>query len=283
MFDERTLLIDGEILVYRPCCIWKEDTDEDRKLIAQNVDKAIADLTISAGCTSYEIFLTTRKNFRHWLVDDYKANRLEVDRPVNLVWAKKHMMEKHGAVAVPYLEADDLLSINQTKDTVIWSLDKDLMQVPGWHLVDGELEEVFYQGAMTKKGSKYSFNGFKGLMFQALTGDTADYIIGCGIRKQKTYKSGKKKGQKHIAREGVGPALAFSILKDCSTTLQMKEAVRDAYRGLYGDSWQVEMEKQVNLLYMVTEHKAGFITQWTYDGRDSIMDITTGKVHDNAD
>ena len=42
------------------------------------------------------------------------------------------------------LEADDLLGIlgSRSFDTVIWSLDKDLLTIPAYHLIDGKVQEV---------------------------------------------------------------------------------------------------------------------------------------------
>ena len=299
--EELTLLIDGDILVYRPCCVFNEDTDQARKLTGQNISNKVGQICAAAGATSYIIYMTTKVNFRDFIVDDYKANRADVERPVNLSWAKHFAVHELGAEAIVGLEADDLLAINQKQDgsTIIWSLDKDLRQVPGLHLEDksadktnkdpykviivDELGEVYK--IPNKKPAKYYFSGYKGLMFQALTGDNADWIVGCGERVTKTYKSGKKKGQDYIARVGIGPAKAFQILDGMNTKNDMKRAVLLAYGDFFGlthSQAMKKMETQVNLLYMVEYYmpNAKLIGRWSYDRDDVWMNITDGKIYE---
>lgn len=282
--ESRTLLIDGDILIYKPCCIFNDEDVRSQEQIASNVRAKVTEMCHDAGCDSYQVFLTTKKNFRDFITDDYKANRQDVERPVNLAWAKHWAVKELGGEVVVGLEADDLLAMNQTENTVIWSPDKDLMQVTGWHLDDGTNELVYVEpiGEIWQDNKKkWRFSGFKGLMFQALTGDTADYIIGCGKRITKVYKSGKNKGQEYIARDGVGPAAAASILNSCEQNKKsFKQAVADEYKKLHGNKWMVEMEKQVNLLYMVENYRDGKIQNWTFDGRRQFMNITDGETYE---
>jgi len=290
--EDKTLLIDGDILVYKPCCIFNDDDEHSRELIANNIRGKISQLCEAAECSSFILYMTTKLNFRDHIVDDYKANRQDVERPLNLQWAKMLAVKELGAEYVEYLEADDLLAINQKQDgsTVIWSLDKDLRQVPGLHLDDNtmklitinELGELYI--VPNKKPTKYYFTGFKGLMFQALVGDTADYIIGCGQRLPVTTKSGKNKGQVNIKRVGVGPKKAYDLLKDVFEPEQLKRVVAGEYTALYGNNWLVEMEKQVNLLYMVRNYREdGYAYQWTFDFRIRKMHIISGEVYDSSD
>lgn len=294
--EDRTLLIDGDILVYKPCCIFTDDDEHSKEMIGNNIKNKISQLCEAAGCTSFLLYMTTKLNFRDFIADDYKANRIDVERPVNLSWAKMFAVKELGAEYVKYLEADDLLAINQKQDgsTVIWSLDKDLRQVPGLHLDDdsqkvitidelGELYEI-----PNKKPKKHYFTGFIGLMFQALVGDTADYIIGCGIRELVETKSGPNKGVKKLRRVGVGPAAAFKMFELVRKTDHCKEAyknvVRREYYKLHGDNWQKELEKQVNLLYMVRHaDKDGLVRQWTFDNRISMMDINDGEIYNDGE
>lgn len=281
IFGGSTLLIDGDILVYRPCCIFIDDTARDHRLIQDNIDRQISKLCSAVGATNYEFFLTTKYNFRDYLVDDYKANRKELVKPVNIAFAKKYAISEHGATYVPYLEADDLLAMAQTEDTIIWSLDKDLRQVPGNHLDNDSLKEITIDaiGTTEKVGRKVHFTGYKGLLFQALTGDNADHIVGCGVRSGKLGKTGIK------ARKGIGAMKALKLLTDCKQDIDsFEEVVFSEYQDLFGDDWVVNLETQVNLLFMIKEgdnkdiSKTKYIKQWTYDKRDSFMEIKTGKI-----
>ena len=152
---------------------------------------------LAAGCNKYIMFVTTKFNFRDQLVDDYKANRKDVERPVNLAWAKKWSTENLNTLNHKGLEADDLLGIYMDDDTVLWSLDKDLRQIPGQHLDDDtmKVKEVTYEGELEDRGKKVYFTGMVGFYYQCLVGDSTDNIVGCGKRVPATYKSGAKAGQ----------------------------------------------------------------------------------------
>lgn len=292
---DKTLLIDGDIVIYQPCCIFNEDDDQSRRMIAKYVNKKIEDLMEAAACNSYIMFVTTNFNFRDHLVDDYKANRKEEDRPINLAWAKHWGVKNLNTHYVQWMEADDLLGTHQTKDTVIWSLDKDLRQVPGDHLDDEtrKVVTITKNGSLAKKvilkpdgkvkKTKYHFTGDIGLYFQMLTGDSTDWIIGCGVRIKKTYKSGAKKGQEYLARDGVGPGAAYDILTKAGSIEAALKAVIHQYALVHKDDWQEHLETQANLLFMVREHKGQVIKRWTYDGRDEFMNIFTGELVDGYD
>jgi len=274
-----TLHIDGDILVYKPCCVFEEESSRNLDLIEQNITNMVSKLCRAADVDQFRIFLTTKLNFRDHLVDDYKANRIGKPRPPNLAHAKRFAVETFDAEFEKYLEADDLLAIYQEDDTIIWSPDKDLRQVPGWHLdVDTlQLIELDHLGAVWKEGKKHRFTGFKGFMFQCLVGDGADWIVGCGGR---TGKVSEKTG--FGKREGVGPAKAFKLLNDCKQDPEefIKVVARE-YVSLFGESWQEKFETQANLLYMVQDFNpdTGMIRQWTVDHRPSYMHLPTGNTY----
>jgi len=288
-YDSKTLLIDGDIIVYQPCCVFNEDLDIDRNQIKKVINNKIEKLMDLAGCDKYIMFVTTKTNFRDDLVDDYKLHRDLVDRPVNLAWAKRWSVNNLNTHYVPKLEADDLIGIYQKHDTIIWSLDKDLRQIPGMHLDDitGLLKEVSVEGLLRKKTKGIHFEGTIGLYYQMLVGDNTDYIVGCGKRVETTYKSGAKKGQKYIRRVGVGPMAAYKLLiqsKLDSVRLDIDpldaalEVVINEYKKLHGKSWQVHLETQANLLFMVREQNGNTIKRWTCDGRDEYFDLTKGVI-----
>tara|TARA_R100000544_G_scaffold37191_1_gene27735 strand:- start:1402 stop:2295 length:894 start_codon:yes stop_codon:yes gene_type:complete len=280
----KTLLIDGDIVVYRPCCTYNEYGPLARRSIKLAIERKISELTSAAGCDDYRFFVTTKKNFRDHLVDDYKANRSDKERPIHLAWAKRLAVSEYGAEAVPYLEADDLLGIHQTEDTVIWSLDKDLRQVPGAHLDDESMEVVTVDdvGLIEKRGKKVYFNGLIGFYLQLLTGDSTDWIVGCGKRVWGEWKSGKKKGEPRLAREGVGPMAALKLLEGRSPPEALKQVAR-AYYAEFGDDWKSMMETQANLLYMSREYVGDQVKMWTFDNRDQYLNIKTGKITDAPD
>ena len=288
----KTLLIDGDILLYRPCTIHDADHDSDRRQIARKVQNNIQTMLNDAGCDDYIFYVTTKFNYRDHLVDDYKANRDDKPRPVNLAWAKRWAIEKLNCEYVKYLEADDLLGIEMTrnpKTSVLWSIDKDLRQIPGLHLDDEtrKVIEIDYIGKLELRGKKIYFTGMAGLFFQMLTGDTTDWIVGCGKRVPKFYKSGKKEGQSYVAREGVGPKAAYHLLAKAAMESPSNQghamlwAVHLEYKKLHGENWKKEMETQANLLFMVREQYGDIIKRWTCDKRDEYFDIVKGVILDD--
>ncbi len=286
----KTLLIDGDIAIYRPCCIHNEDHNSDRAAIARKVEKAVNLMVQQAGCDDYMFLLTTSVNFRDHLVDDYKDNRSDVERPVNLRWAKRWALTHLNAHVHVGLEADDLLGIYSTEDTVIWSLDKDLRQIPGKHLDDEtrKVVTVTPTGTLIDRGSKIYFDGNVGFLYQLLIGDGADYIVGCGKRVTKIRKSGKYKGNEYIARSGVGPKTALKILtlaamKVGDTDKNCLDAVIEEYKKLHGKDWQQHLETQANLLFMIREQHGDVIKRWTYDERDEYFDIKKGVILNDFD
>ena len=284
-YDETTLLIDGDIAVYKPCCVFNTDEDISRQMIAKTINNTVDGLMSASGCDKYIFFLTTKTNFRDDLVDDYKIKRGEVERPINLTWAKQWAMKNLNAHYELKLEADDLIGIHMNDDSIIWSTDKDLRQIPGKHLNDESREvfEVTETGYLEERGKKVYFEGGIGLLFQMLTGDTTDWIIGCGERKEAVYKSGKNKGKAYIKRFGIGPKKAMNLLFDgikgsSNPYNSGLEVVIREYKKLHGSDWQENLETQANLLFMIREKHGDVIRRWTVDGRREYFDLKKGEI-----
>lgn len=292
----KTLLIDGDIIVYQTCCIFNDDDDLSRRQIARNISNKIDKIMEAADCNTFMFFLTTKFNFRDDLVSDYKANRLDIDRPVNLSWAKRFTIQKFNAHFVKGLEADDLIGIYYKENCVIWSLDKDLRQIPGEHLDDetqkvititqeGKLVEKKWVTETGNKRSKIMFEGTIGLYFQMLTGDSTDYILGCAKRLDTVIKSGPKIGTTKLKRVGVGPKAAYNgIIKTIlqNSNMSAEKAVLmyvvEQYKAIWGSSWKVNLETQANLLYMVRMKRGDVFRRWTVDGRKEYFHLIEGKI-----
>lgn len=295
----KILLVDGDIIVYQPCTIYTEDDDASRRSIGRKISNKLDKLMTAAGCDRYMFFLTTKFNFRNELVDDYKANRSKKDRPVNLEWAKKFAVKHLNAHYVKGLEADDLLGIYMKEDCVIWSIDKDLRQIPGEHLDDdtqkvititeeGRLEQKFW---VTKDGNprdKIYFEGDLGLYHQMLIGDKTDNILGCAQMKPVMTKTGANKGQVKVKRVGVGEkasykAIIAGIIKARATGTRTDSEAALAvvifnYKKIWGDKWQVHLETQANLLFMVRMMQGDIFRRWTYDGRKEYFHLIEGRI-----
>lgn len=134
----------------------------------------------------HDLFLARgdRRNFRHDIWPEYKANRKDRRRPPGYGpflqgvsdYAKKRNWFTGGFKGV---EGDDVLGILNEPGSIIVSGDKDMLTLPGQHYRDGELITV------TKSQADAAF--FK----QALVGDASDNYPGCsGIGdKNKLFRS----------------------------------------------------------------------------------------------
>lgn len=179
-------------------------------------------------------------------------------------------------------------------EVIIASLDKDLRQVgklPGaisgptikhyqWErpsqnigekllTVDGfgDLRCVIKQSGKTTK-KEIKGEGIKFFLWQLLTGDGTDGVLGCGIREERIYKSGAKIGQRYMKRVGVGAVEAYELLKDVTDYRTGLKHVAAEYILRFADGWQEELVKAGRLLYMNHHVDDGhFVRLWHFDGK----------------
>jgi DNA polymerase-1 len=186
------LLIDADILLYRAASavereiefeedIWVLYTDENEAV--QAFTDSIADLLERADTYGYLLCFSDVKNFRKNILPEYKGNRTS-RKPMGFKAIRERVFKEyaHKIIMKPNLEADDCLGILATtkpEEYVIWSIDKDLKQIPGRHLTEEGIVEIAHDEA--------DFFFYK----QVLTGDTTDNYKGC---------------------PGIGPVKAESIL-----------------------------------------------------------------------
>jgi hypothetical protein len=146
-------------------------------------------------------------NFRNQLatIKPYKGQRSIAAKPLKYNEIRQYLLEHHQAQVVYGQESDDQMAILQTRDaaegfrSVIVSVDKDMLQVPGWHLNPNK---------GFKRISKRA--GLVRLYSQCITGDSTDNIGGA-------YK--------------FGPAKALPIIRECKTEKQMWEATVGCYQA----------------------------------------------------
>lgn len=197
-------LIDQDLLVYR--CAASAEND-DLGIAIYRIDELLDNILNKTGATSYRAFLSSPTNFRKDIYPEYKANRIAQPKPKHLRDLQAYSLEKLNAEVAPEnLEADDVLGIYQTEDTIICSLDKDLLQVPGKHFS----WEINGKG-WTRPDTFIEQTELEGLRLfykQCLKGDRADNVKGI---------------------EGLGEKKATAILMDCTSPLEMFNKVRDLY------------------------------------------------------
>lgn len=267
----------------------KEDSDISFNHIAMSMDAKLEYLKRRLKLDIMHVFISGDENFRFVINPEYKANRNGVWRPTNLVNAKAHLRTCWDAMSMHGLEADDLIACfarytydinfgkhNKIKslnnptshpegtEIYVCSLDKDLKQIPSinyrWETPSkGEKKEVVSgfgsikliinsTGKTVKKDIKGV--GTKFFLWQLLTGDNTDGVIGCGVKAKKVYQSGKKAGQEYEKREGVGAIEAYEILKSCTNYVDGLNKVIVQYKRVFGRGWESALLRAGRQLYM---------------------------------
>jgi hypothetical protein len=182
------------------------------------------------------LFLSGPTNFRDKLaaIKGYKANRDRTKRPYWYREIREYMVAHHGAEIVDGFEADDKLAMiqwnNNTQGTLIATIDKDLLMVPGLHY-NTKTREPFYQSYQDAVLAFYR---------QLLTGDGTDNIQGL-------WK--------------VGEAKANKLLPEYAPEKIMYQTVLDAYidnvlkypeKHLPHKNGQDSLVENARLLWMMT-------------------------------
>jgi hypothetical protein len=166
--------IDGDLVAFR-CAASVEPYGEEEIAILR-ADKLMRDLLYNTGSKSYNCYLSGKGNFRKKVYPDYKANRKDKEPPRWLQSCREYLSKEWNAIISSGNEADDLLGINQTDNSICISLDKDLRMIPGWH----------FNWLKNEKTYVTPVQGLQHLYKQMLIGDKADNIIG-------VWKIGEKK------------------------------------------------------------------------------------------
>lgn len=188
-------LIDADIVAYRVACTLQEDDAED--FVYARTEDLVDSILVATEATEFQLYLTGKDNFRYTIYPEYKAHRPK-EKPFWLEKCRQYLMATFNAIIIDGQEADDALGIAQTDNTIICSIDKDLLMIPGKH----------YNFVKDEFITQTDFDAIKHFYMQCLTGDRADNIK--GIPK-------------------IGPKKAEKILAKCLTEKEMFNAVRDAY------------------------------------------------------
>ncbi len=161
-------LIDGDVVAYKAAYLSDEgDHPEDTCDLVKSITDTWAE---EAGATTIVVCLGSKPTFRHRIFAEYKANRGE--KPPMLPACIQALEEQFTCLRMPDLEADDALGILATGKykgrSVIVSIDKDLLQIPGGH----------YNPTKQIHTTVSEDEGFYLLCQQWLSGDTVDNFKG---------------------------------------------------------------------------------------------------------
>lgn len=194
-------LVDGDICTYR---VGFTTNDEPVGIAVARLDTLVDRILVGSNAQESTIYLTStdKSNYRFEIYPEYKANR-KAPKPTWYEELRAHLISEWQAKVIFGMEADDALGINQTDDTVICTIDKDLDQIPGKHY--DFVKDVQYEVSEE--------TAIRFFYFQLLTGDTTDNIPGC---------------------KGIGPKKAEAALAGCSTIEEYEEVCLDLYKQAYG-------------------------------------------------
>ena len=123
-------LIDADIVAYRVACTCEEDDAQD--FVFARTEDLVDQILVNTEATEYRLFLTGKDNFRYTIYPEYKAHRPK-EKPFWLEPIRQYLIATFNAEIIDGQEADDALGIAQTDDTVICSIDKDLLMIPCRH------------------------------------------------------------------------------------------------------------------------------------------------------
>ncbi len=224
----KTTNIDADLLLYE---LGSVTTDEGHplpwSLTKNRVDAKINKILESSGGDVCKLFLTGDGNFRikEATILPYKGQR-QSPKPHWHAKIKEYLLttKNWDTVLCEGMEADDMLSIMQTKDTILASRDKDLDMVPGTHYSWGT--------SQSKEKGVYEVTEEEGIWWffrQLLTGDMTDNIKGL-------YR--------------IGPSHAKKALDGLSGALKLYTVAQKMYEDRFGSYWKMFLHENARLLWM---------------------------------
>ena len=194
-------LIDSDILCYRVGAVTEEENENTaiETMAVYLEDMLMFDLL---DCEEHELFLTGKQNFRFdvAVTAPYKGNRKDKAKPKHLPLLREYLQVSWDASVSDGQEADDDIAIRATElgeDCIIASIDKDCLQVPGWH----------YNFVKKVKKHVTPEEGLRFFYKQILMGDSADNIKGM---------------------HRVGEVTATKMLADFTTEMQLYQCCVEA-------------------------------------------------------
>ena len=167
-----TALIDADIVSYRTAasCEKQGVLVESVEVALLRADELMRRILQETQSDTYKAFLTGSDNYRYQYNPEYKANRKDTPRPAHLQAVREYLCTEWGASVEDGQEADDALGIYQmaNKDTIICSIDKDLLMIPGEH----------YDFVKGIRRDQYTIPAIRHFYYQLIMGDRTDNIFG---------------------------------------------------------------------------------------------------------
>ena len=195
----RNLLFDGDMLVYRMTAaveerspfnkdiLIKADPEEAWHCVELRIQECVDQVQeyFDTSDTNVILCFSNRSNYRKDVNPTYKSNREGKEKPVLYSEILDKCFRVYHCEDWLNIEADDVMGILQDDSSVIITGDKDLNQIPGYHL------SLIYPDEGVYEVDEYQ--GHTMFLEQCLSGDSVDGYYGCP-------DIGKKKAADIIAK-----------------------------------------------------------------------------------
>jgi DNA polymerase-1 len=224
-------LIDGDIVAYRAASSCEptkaKAVREPLEFAITRADECMRRILYAYGHCEYKLFIGGGDNFRYQIDPSYKANRSDKPRPEWLQPVREYLVTEWQAHIADGIETDDHLGIEQSadhgQDTVICSIDKDLLQIPGNHYNFVKEEQTYVT----------PLEGWANFYTQLIMGDRSDNIQGFD-------------GKMRITVPKFLQPYVSAIHESCSTPWDMYQVVS----GIY-ELGEEALVKNARLLYIL--------------------------------
>lgn len=163
MFEKA--LIDGDIVTYR-CAAANEN--QDVNIACWQAGEMIRRILHETNSISPHVFLSGSSNFRYTIYPEYKANRAHLQKPRHYSAVREYLCTQWNSSVTDGYEADDAMGMAQDETTIICSIDKDMLMIPGWHYNFVKQEQRYVS----------PLDGLRHFYYQLIMGDKADNIPG---------------------------------------------------------------------------------------------------------
>jgi hypothetical protein len=195
-------LLDGDIFVYR---IGFASEGETQGIAISRMAEFVESLVMMPKIGDYQGYLTGSNNYRKEIAKEapYKGNRTQA-KPEHYDFLREYLVKSWGFTVQEDQEADDAIGIKaytmEPDEYVIYTIDKDLDMIRGWHCKFTQDLEYYVEEEDT----------LRTFYKQILTGDRVDNIPGL---------------------KGIGDKKAEKILGEAKEEMELFTAVLAAYDG----------------------------------------------------
>ena len=96
--------LDGDIILYS---VGFASNDDPVEYALKSTRSACEQIMRDVGASRLHVYLTGAGNYREQVVDDYKANRRDTDKPIHYKAIKQYMIDTLDAILIEGEEADE--------------------------------------------------------------------------------------------------------------------------------------------------------------------------------